>query len=166
VTEGELALIEQWAGRAARWKLCYKHTRDALPTINGSPLATFHRQCDGSGAKLFVAKASSGEVFGGYTAVGWSGACGYRSDGAAFLFSLTNASRYELLTPAFAVYACPTYGPTLGNGDFYTNLSVATCNPGGAFACRVGTRGSTECREDLCGAHQPALLELEVYTEY
>ena len=72
-----------------------------------------------------------------------------------------------MLKPANAVYACPTYGPTMGNGhDFYTNLTTAYCSPGVAYACRVGTAGSSQCRDDLCGAYQPALVDFEVYTEY
>jgi hypothetical protein len=167
VSDQEIARIEQWAGRAARWKLCYKHSRNSAGLINAAPLAAFHAGCDVPGAKFFVAKTSSGAVFGGYTGVGWSGPCGYRADASAFLFSLTNAFRHDLLNPAAAVYACASYGPTMGNGhDFFTNLATGYCNPGTSYACRVGTRGSTECRDDLCGGYQPPIVELEVYTEY
>jgi hypothetical protein len=168
VTEGDIALIEDWAGRASRWKLCYKHSRDGIPLINGTPLVTFHRACDVPGAKFFVAKSTNGAIFGGYTSVGWGGSpCGYRADSSAFLFSLTNAFRHDVLKPTYAVYACPTYGPTMGNAhDFFTNLTSGYCNPGTAYVCRVGTAGSSQCRDDLCGAYQPALVDFEVYTEY
>jgi hypothetical protein len=168
VDEREIGLIEQWAGRAARWKLCYKQSRDGVGLINATAAAMFHGQCDAaSGAKFFVAKAASGQVFGGYTSVGWGGACGHRTDASAFMFSLTNAFRHDLLGPAAAVYACPTHGPTMGSAhDFFTNLTNAYCNPGTTYACRVGARGSTECRNDLCGGYQPPIVELEVYTEY
>jgi hypothetical protein len=166
VTQGQIAQIEEWAGRAASWRLCYKHSRDGVGLINNSPAAAFHAACDVSGAKFFVAKTAGGVLFGGFTTVGWGGTCGYRTDGGAFLFSLTNAFRHAVIAPAVAVYACPSYGPTMGTGhDFFTNLASASCSPGAAFACRVGTSGSTECRNDLCGGYQPPIVDLEVYTE-
>jgi hypothetical protein len=55
----------------------------------------------------------------------------------------------------------------MGSGhDFYTNLATAYCNVGFGYACRVGARGSQECYDDLCGGYRPALVDLEVYTEY
>jgi hypothetical protein len=167
VTQEQIAQIEDWAGRAARWKLCYKHSRDGVAAINNSALAVFHAACDVSGAKFFVAKTANGALFGGYTSVGWGGPCGYRADDSAFLFSLTNLFRHGLINAANAVYACSTHGPTMGIGqDFYTNLVAAYCSPGSTYVCRVGTRASTECRNDLCGGYQPPIVELEVYTEY
>jgi hypothetical protein len=167
VTQAQVAQIEEWAGRAARWKLCYKHSRDGVALINITPAAAFHRGCDVSGAKFFVAKTTDGVLFGGYNTVGWGGAsCGHRTDASAFLFSLTNGFRHDLISAGYAVYACPSRGPAMGSNDFDTNLSTASCTPGTAYACRVGTRGSTECRNDLCGGYLPPIVDLEVYTEY
>jgi hypothetical protein len=168
VTPAQIEQIELWADHAASWKVCYRHTRDGVGAINGGALAAFHAACDAPGAKFFVAKTAAGVLFGGYTSVGWGGACGWRADADAFLFSLTNGSRHGLVNAltANAVYACPSYGPTMGAGpDFYTNLVTATCTPGPTYACRVGVPNSTECRNDLCGGYNPPIVELEVYTE-
>jgi hypothetical protein len=163
--------IDEWAGLPAGtpWTLCFKATRDALSWFSKSAAATFHTRCDGRGRSFFVAKSATGEVFGGYTSLPWGASCGYKSDPSAFLFSLTNGFKHGQTgsNTQYALYDCSTYGPTFGGGhDFTTNLKdSAYTNLGYTYVCRVGTYGSADCRNDFAGAYQPALVELEVYSE-
>lgn len=164
--------IDEWAGLAAgtSWTLCFKATRDATSWFSKSAAATFHARCDGRGRSFFVAKSATGNVFGGYTSQPWGAGCAYKSDASAFLFSLTNAFKHGQTGSGttYAVYDCSTNGPTFGGGnDFNTNLKdSAYSNLGYTYACRVGTYGSANCYNDFAGAYQPALVELEVYSEH
>jgi hypothetical protein len=177
----EIATINAWAGftgaNAPAWRLCYKGTRDA--NLGGFMLspggAVFHAKCDNKGKTFFVAKTDTGKLFGGYTSLAWqggNGACQWRSDPTAFLFSLTNNFKHSQPTDysynyEYSIYDCQPYGPTFGGGhDFYTNLRTDIhVNLGYSYACRVGSYGSSECHNDFAGAYQPLLLELEVYSE-
>jgi hypothetical protein len=176
VTDAHIAQINAWAGLPpnASWNLCYKGTRDA--GFNLFSRRSFHIQCDNKGKTFFVAKTSSGLMFGGYTTVPWqtssSGVCDYRADADAFLFSLTNSFKHAVNPDyypgnPYAIYDCVSYGPTLGGGhDFYTDLATyASVSLGYSYICRVGTAGSDECAIDLAGSHLPLLAELEVYSE-
>lgn len=170
------AKVNDWAGLPANhaWTLCYKATRD---NVNLGFIAyasygafQFHAKCDNRGATFFVAKTAGGTVFGGYTAVSWtggSGDCGSHTDPNAFLFSVTNNFKHEQsgIDTVNSVYDCGSYGPTFGAGwDFYTNLSTdASVAFGYTYACRVGELLSTECINDFAGAYNPNMIELEVY---
>ena len=176
VSSSDVDQINAWAGLpgGTTWHLCFKGTRDAaggffLP--GGSQ--GFHAKCDNKGSTFFVAKSTVGRLFGGYTSRPWnSGAgCSYHFDASAFLFSLTNNFKHEQTGTygyynQHSVYDCGTYGPTFGGGhDFYTNLQTTTyTNLGWTYACRVGSLGSSVCRNDFTGAYQPVLVELEVYS--
>lgn len=178
VTSEQMAQISAWAGLPDNfaWNLCYKGTRDS--NNNGFFLntgaAAFHAQCNNRGRSFFVAETAGGILFGGYTSLAWEStgsACTWRSDSEAFLFSLTNNFKHTQPgvnnDPNLAILDCHHLGPTFGAGyDFYTDLRFnAHTNIGYTYACRVGTYGSQQCRDDFAGAHQPALVELEVYTE-
>ena len=170
------AKVNDWAGLPSNhtWTLCYKATRD---NVNPSFIAytnygafPFHARCDNRGATFFVAKTAGGVLFGGYTAVAWtgsSGSCAWRIDAHAFLFSLTNNFKHEQTGdyPNMETYDCYNYGPTFGAGhDFFTNLSTdAYVTLGSSYACRVGEPDSAECVNDFAGGPNPSMIELEVY---
>jgi hypothetical protein len=166
--------INGWAGLPsdASWTLCYKATRDGTSWFSASAgAAAFHGRCDNRGRTFFVTRTSTGRLFGGFTNLSWGAACGYRKDLTAFLFSLTNSYKHAQ-TGAYSgsglsIYDCSSYGPTFGGGnDFSTDLKdTAYANLGYTYACRVGAYGSADCRNDFAGAYQPALVELEVYSE-
>ena len=164
--------IDAWAGLPSdtRWSVCYKATRDngGFSFASSTALA-FHGRCDGYARTFFVAKSTAGALFGGYAGQPWGAAtCGYKSDPAAFLFSLTNSFRHGLISSsasAYAMYDCPTLGPTFGMGhDFSTNLKdQVSVSLGYSYACRTGS-GSPACSTDYVGMATPvALVELEVY---
>jgi hypothetical protein len=168
------AKVTAWAGlpEGQAWTLCYKATRD---NVNPGFIAyasygalQFHTKCDNRGATFFVARTASGAVFGGYTSGAWqasTGYCNWRTDAQAFLFSVSNNFKHELVgLPDYAVYDCVTDGPTFGAGnDFTTNLATdAFVNLGVTYACRIDTTAE-ECAADFAGGAYPAMVELEVY---
>lgn len=170
VDAAAIARINEWAGRpGGAWTLCYKATRDnvgfGFPASNA---VAFHSRCDGLGPSFFVARTSQGHLFGGYRATPWDGqSCAYRSDPAAFLFSLSRDTRYDLTSPTAAsgaVYDCGTLGPSFGVGrDFSTDLrATASVSLGYTYACPEGTSGP-QCAEEFAGAMSPVLTDLEVY---
>jgi TLD protein len=173
VTSAQIDQINAWAalGGGTTWHLCYKGTRDAA--VGSFFLQSgFHAQCDNKGSTFFVAKTSQGKLFGGYTSRPWGSgpSCNYYSDDTAFLFSLTNNYKHTQTgiagTTVYSVFDCASYGPTFGGGhDFYTDLrNSAYTNIGYTYACRVGTYGSDQCRNDFAGPSQLSLIELEVYS--
>jgi hypothetical protein len=166
------AQVNGWAALPAAnpWTLCYKATRDNVASgfisFQANGAFQFHAKCDNRGATFFVAKTSGGVVFGGYTAVAWTGECTTRSDPAAFLFSVTNNFKHAQTGPFTdsSTYDCVDHGPTFGALDFWTNLSTdVNVLVGWSYACRVGELGSYECINDFAGGQFPDLLELEVY---
>jgi len=163
--------INGWAGLAADtpWTLCYKGTRDTAGGFFASPAGVFHSRCDNRGRSFFVAKTSLGKLIGGFTSQPWGAGCKYKSDPAAFLFSLTNSYKHAQTSmyPENAVFDCSTYGVVFGAGyDFYTNLKdTASDALGYSYSCRVGTPSSSQCLSDFAGAYSFSLVELEVYTE-
>lgn len=174
VDEAAKQQINIWAGLPSdtSWTLCFKASRDSTSWFAGSGGPNvFHSRCNNRGRTFFVAKSTSGNVFGGYTTLPWGAAsCVYKHDFAAFLFSLTNSYKHTLKGNGDnAVYECPAQGPAFGNGyDFTTNLKdSASANLGVTYACRVGDVGSSACRNDFVGAASPlALVEFEVYAQY
>ena len=153
------------------WYLCFKGTRDSNGGFYQQGEAQgFHAKCDNRGSTFFVAESTLGRLFGGYTSHPWNSSCGYYFDASAFLFSLTNNFKHEQSGTGpygfHSVFDCGNYGPTFGGGhDFYINLATTTYNNlGYTYACRVGTFGSTECRNDFSGTYQPVLVEVEVYS--
>jgi hypothetical protein len=173
VGAAELQRINGWAGLPSdkAWTLCYKGTHDnASLFFNMAGAPTFHSRCDNRGRTFFVAKSTTGNVFGGFASVPWgSPTCTYKKDAAAFLFSLTNDFRHDQIaaTASYALYDCPTYGPAFGGGnDFTTNAKdTASTRLGYTYVCRVGTYGSAQCLNDYAAASSLTLVELEVYAE-
>ncbi|GEJ58909.1 hypothetical protein AMYX_36500 [Anaeromyxobacter diazotrophicus] len=163
--------ITSWAGLASNtpWSLCYKATRDNVGFSFGTSSAlAFHNRCDRRGRTFFVAKSTTGALFGGYTSLPWGEkACDWKPDSSAFLFSLTNAFKHGLVssTSGYAVYDCVNYGPGFGGGqDFLTNLKDQVgLALGRTYACRVGAAASAQCDADYAGATYPVLTDLEVY---
>jgi TLD protein len=186
ITAAEMDLVNDWAGLPSGfpWNLCYKGTRDDSGGFyNNGGAVLFHQRCDNRGPSFFVAKTQNGNLFGGYTSRAWesgsivrdsgNGSCSYHYDPDAFLFSLTNNFKHTQTgdyasAQSYSVYDCYSYGPVFGGGsDFFTNLKTESyTNLGHEYACRVGSYGSRECREDFAGNYNPLIIELEVYTEF
>lgn len=66
------------------WSLVYRASRD------GFGAKDFHNKCDGVTKTLTVIKATSGNIFGGFTEKSWRSQIEYVQDPKAFIFSLVN----------------------------------------------------------------------------
>ena len=95
-------------------KLIYSAQND------GDDPSIFHKLCDNIGfPTLVIVESTEGKIFGGYTRQSWAGSC-YKKDPDAFIFSLDERQKAELILKDYDIYCNPTYGPTFGGGhDIY-----------------------------------------------
>eukprot|EP01084_Bolivina_argentea_P103952 186177_1 len=89
----------------------------------------FHELCDGKGSNICIVKSNFGNIFGGYTSIGWESDNEY--DDKAFLFLIRSSEEAQQkqcpivynIHNKFKEYAVrydETYGPTFGAGyDLY-----------------------------------------------
>jgi hypothetical protein len=99
--------------------LLYRATRD------GFSATAFHSKCDGYLNTLTIAESTNGYVFGGFTTQLWNSCICYRSDPSAFILSVrrnttgfnteTDARRFNVTDPFYAIRAHVNYGPRFGN---------------------------------------------------
>ena len=98
-------------------KLLYK----ATPEENTND--DFHRKCDNKGATVVILETTKGRRFGGYNSLNWSSHEGWKNDKEAFLFSLDNDKKYDVIPEAsYKIYAGKGHGPWFGNGG---NIGLA-----------------------------------------
>jgi len=101
-----------------KWELKYRGTRDGLKA------ADFHKRCDGIANTLTVVKATTGNIFGGYTEQAWHSKNEHIKDPKAFIFSLVNKEENPfkanvLNEGKYAIYGSAQYGPIFGGDDNY-----------------------------------------------
>lgn len=104
-----------------RWKLIYKASRDGFST------KTFHARCDNRRPTIAIIQSHNNCLFGGYTSTSWDSSGSYKTDAAAFLFTLTNPhnippTKYFIkhYRVGNAIYGNDRYGLTFGAGhDIY-----------------------------------------------
>ena len=100
-----------------RVKLLYK----ATPEENTRD--DFHRKCDNKGATVTIIETTKGRRFGGYTSLSWDSSSQWKNDKEAFLFSLDNDKKYDVIQDAvYKVYSNTGYGQWFGNGG---NIGLA-----------------------------------------
>jgi len=68
--------------RAGTWVMCYQLTRDEY----GGTI--FHRMCDKLGSIFVVIKTTKGNIFGGYSGLGFSSTGFFMLDETAYAYSL------------------------------------------------------------------------------
>ena len=95
--------------------LLYRATRDGF---EGS---SFHSKCDGKAKTITIIKTQDNYVFGGYTDVSWHSTCNWKTDAAAYIYSLrrngvSNLSKHKILNSNHAICCIPINGPTFGGG--------------------------------------------------
>ena len=98
--------------------LLYRATRDGFSS------SAFHLKCDGKQNTFVIIKNNFNYVFGGYTAAKWASDRSYFADSTAFIFSLrkngiSNATKFMIMDPNFAILNFAKYGPTFGNHDLF-----------------------------------------------
>ena len=100
-----------------RVKLLYK------ATIEENTRDDFHRKCQNKGATITLIETTKGRRFGGYTSLSWSSNEGWKNDKEAFLFSLDNDKKYDVIQNSnYKVYSGKETGPWFGH---YGNLGLA-----------------------------------------
>ncbi len=81
----QMKLNDFYGNAQQKWELIYKATWDG---IRGQD---FHRCCDNKGPTMTIIQSKNDNyLFGGYTEVSWTCDGKYKTDPAAFLFTLTN----------------------------------------------------------------------------
>ena len=100
-----------------RVKLLYK----ATPEENTRD--DFHRKCDNKGATVTIIETTKGRRFGGYTSLSWDSSSGWKDDKEAFLFSLDNDKKYDVIQDSeYKVWSNTGYGQWFGNNG---NIGLA-----------------------------------------
>ena len=72
------------------FNLLFKATKD------GQNSSDFHKRCDGKVQQLVFIKTTKGEIFGGYTEIGFNNRDGSDKDNNAFVFSLFTRKIYNI----------------------------------------------------------------------
>jgi len=107
-----------------KWELKYRGTRDGLKA------ADFHSRCDGFARTLTVVKATSGNIFGGFTEKAWHSINEWITDPKAFIFSLVNKEEdpFKAIVSnegKYAIYRSAQYGPVFGgDGKYIADLVI------------------------------------------
>ena len=91
-------------------------------TKNGKRSSDFHDKCDKKPQLLFFIQTIKGEIFGGYTEVGY-GRSEYDRDDKAFLFSLRDKKIYKSQKEKDIIYNNRQYGPSFYD-VFYINSNM------------------------------------------
>ncbi len=71
----------------------------------------FHKNYDGKVQQLTSIKTTEGEIFGGYTKIGFYNRDGYYKDNNAFFFSFYKRKIYNIKRDKNAIYDIKSYGP-------------------------------------------------------
>jgi hypothetical protein len=163
-----------------KWSLLYRGTRDGFGGTD------FHSNCDGHTNTLTILKAKESKfIFGGFTSAIWESPAyrgiranrgKYKSDGNAFIFSLTNKENKPLnmkVNPdhhQYAIWCHSRYGPTFGciGHDICIYNSAHTTsgcfsNLGHSYEHPQFAYGTDEARIFLAGSEYFQLDEIEVY---
>jgi len=154
-----------------KWELKYKGTRDGLKA------ADFHSRCDGIAKTLTVVKATSGNIFGGYTEQAWHSKNEDIKDPQAFIFSLVNREEDPFKVNVsnegkYAIYGSANRGPGFGGDDKYIrDLCIFSTEDRGFSAFGYSyqherypkdtVRGSTI----LAGSNRFQVQEIEVFVK-
>ena len=98
-------------------KLLFKATRD------GQHCSKFHSKCDGKVQQLVFVKTTKGEVFGGYTEIGFRSRNDSLVDNNAFVFSFLTKKIYNSKNNMKVIYDNSTNGPCF-KASFYGAIYI------------------------------------------
>ena len=100
-------------GKIKNINLLYRATRD------GDNHKSFYDKCSNKGPTLSLIKTKSGRRFGGFSFVEWSDKIGMKrlKDINAFLYSLDNMEKYNILKPELAVCCYSNHSSFLTYGN-------------------------------------------------
>jgi hypothetical protein len=152
---------------AKTWRLLYRGTRDGFGGAN------FHSKCDQQTNTVTLILTTAGYIFGGFTPIAWDSSTAFKADttGKSFVFSLKNPRNTEpkifpLANASRAIFGCPSYGPTFGNG---CEIYIANnCDQNTTSSTKLGVdyRNDTGIAGDqvLTGEYNFQVKEIEVFT--
>ncbi len=114
LTKEEVMILDQMT-ESNHGTLLYRATRD------GFEASSFHSKCDGKAKTITIIKTKDNYVFGGYTDVSWHSTCNWKTDAAAYIYSLrrngvSNLSKHNILAIETAICCRESFGPTFGGG--------------------------------------------------
>ena len=141
-------------------------------SIDGLDSKTFHSKCDGVQGTLTVIKSQNSNIFGGFTSADWYSdwsSYNYKSDSAAFLFSLVNSYnvsvKMDVSQPNNAIFSYPYYSMIFGGGhDLYCKYDQCYSNLGHSYQMpSFLTYGSNAAQSFLGGSSSFQAVEIEVY---
>ena len=150
-----------------QFKLIYRATTD------GFAAASFHTKCDNQPKTLTIVKASSGDIFSGYTSVAWDSTGNYKADPNAFLFSLINVRFAPQLMPvkaggANSIFCNASYGQTFGSGHDIlisnnSNLTNSSRSYLSSYNFTTPVNGLNPTQTFLAGSSNLKTSEIEVF---
>ena len=88
-------------GRHKKINLLYRGTD------NGDDCGTFFHKCSKMGPTVSLIKTKKERIFGGFTKVEWTNKKIMLKDENAFLFSINNKEKYDILKPENAINCIP-----------------------------------------------------------
>lgn len=125
-----------------------------------------------SGPTVSVIILSNGRKIGGFARNAWNGdpdgewiSSGSNDD--SFLFSLTNQHKYHSRQSSYHQRSFLEGGVQFGNGDLSMeqDMTTGSSDLGNTYSCRVGSQGSTVCRQDFSGSYNSfTFSEVQVFT--
>ncbi|MEM7001016.1 MAG: PEP_CTERM-anchored TLD domain-containing protein [Pseudomonadota bacterium] len=135
----------------------------------GDTASDWHAAVDSQGPTFTVIELDNGRIIGGYNSNSWVSSSGYDYTATgSFLFSLTNNFKHSRYRYNYYIYNTFSYGPTWGGGhDLHirNDLTTGYTNLGHTYQCRVGSYGSSTCRNDFAGSNNNwAVTRLETFT--
>ena len=143
-----------------RVKLLYK----ATPEENTRD--DFHRKCDNKGATVTIIETTKGKRFGGYTSLSWDSSSLWKNDKEAFLFSLDNDKKYDVIQDAeYKVYSNTGFGQWFGDSGniglaYEKNYFIGNDTHRENFANKCY---STTVENELSGGKTFNISKMEVY---
>jgi hypothetical protein len=154
-----------------KWELKYRGTRDGLKA------ADFHTRCDGIAKTLTVVKATSGNIFGGYTEQAWHSKNEWIKDPKAFIFSLVNKEEDPFKANVsnegiHAIYGSSKYGPVFGKDEKYIrdlcifNTEETSCSEFG-YSYQHGRypKDTVKANSILAGSTRFQVQEIEIFVK-
>lgn len=153
-------------------------------SLHGFKASDFHSKCDNIPKTLTVIKATSGNIFGGYTSASWDKFSqswvkiwqrnnGYKLDKSAFLFSLINKKnkpvKIPVKDPLNAILCYSEYGPVFGHGNdicIHDNSNEHNTNfshLGSSYVLPEHSFGWFEVKSLLAGSSYFTVEEIEVF---
>jgi hypothetical protein len=157
----------------SRFVLVYRGSRD------GFTARAFHTKVDSYQKTFTIVKSDYGNIFGGYTEVGWSGATGNRNESNALIYSLQNQYNKPIVLRAGpnknSIYVVPTYFAVFGNYNAYDIYIADNCDTVANSGSQLGSSSSSytsaftaalpgiTASTFLGGASKFLVSEIEVY---